>query len=354
MKAHLGELLVVEVEKAAWNSSLQDLLECTRPAGVLFRRLESAAAAAEAAVKCAYTLGSAPFLGVEESGAGGLSGILSPLGDAAAMNPSRAATAAELIGAAMDLMGLNFNLAPALDLPESEGGAAANSQPSGESAAARAARLAEAAEAFLGGLERHHILACGRHFPGLPSQQVASRAPAGAARLIAKTMSALWHEDLVPFRKLASRLPAIEISPAIYKAYDYEFPRLACLSDHVVEGLLRVKLAYQGVAVADVAAAARAAGINADEAAIRAVVAGCDLLLVPAGQCERVAASLGRAAEVGHLARERLDHAWRRVRAARRGLRSPKKTPAPAALDKLAREFADFARDLAAEECRHG
>jgi len=64
-------------------------------------------------------------------------------------------------------------------------------------------------------------------------------------------MAQLWRQDLVPYRELIGELPFAMLSHGVYKAYDLDVRRPAAASSGVVEGRLRVKLGYGGLAIAD-------------------------------------------------------------------------------------------------------
>jgi len=230
-----------------------------------------------------------------------------------------------------------MNFAPALDLP--------GKLPASTDATVGAPYVAvtRRAEAFVRGLSRHGVLPCAGHFPGL---RIGAGERLQASPVVARSMATLWREDLFPYRTLGSRPPMIQVSHAAYKAYDYEFPRPASFSARVVEGLLRLKLGYRGVGLADVSAAARSASVALSEAALRALDAGCDLLLVPAAErpLEAVLAALERASEFGTLPRERLEQALSRVENARQGLAPSLKEPSVRDVSRLAQDFERFGK----------
>ncbi len=93
------------------------------------------------------------------------------------------------------------------------------------------------------------------------------------------------------------------MSTAAYKAYDFDLLQSAGLSSKVVEGLLRVKLGYDGVAIAcGLETEAVRGTLTLEEAAVQAVSAGCDMLLVEEPQAaERVQAALSAALQSGKL-----------------------------------------------------
>ena len=297
----------------------------------------------EVAQRCADVPGSGPFLAVQDEGEGALCSLLGgSLPRAHLADAPREAVEAlgDLVGRAMQMTGLNMNLAPTLDLPAVLPGASGGARDVAPVPSAPL-EVTHRALAFVRGLTRHGVLPCARHFPAFA---VGASERLQASPVVDRNMATLWREDLVPYRTLGNQLPVIQISHAVCKAYDYEFPRPASLSPSVVEGLLRLKLAYKGVAVADVSKAARSAGIGLAEAAVRALEAGCDLLMVPA-EGKPVAAVLGaleRASEFGKLPRERVEQALARVQSAKQGLSVPPKKPGEREVSRLADDFRKF------------
>src|SRR5437667_42826 len=98
--------------------------------------------------------------------------------------------------------------------------------------------------------------------------------------LVGKSMTELWREDLVPYRELLQQLPLVTVGHGAYKAYDFDVPQPAALSENVVEGLLRIKVCFSRVAVADDLDTPEIShSVDIGEAAVPSVNAGCDLLL---------------------------------------------------------------------------
>jgi beta-N-acetylhexosaminidase len=165
-------------------------------------------------------------------------------------------------------------------------------------------------------------------------------------------MAKLWREDLVPYRALLPRLPLVLVSTAAYKAYDFDFLQTAGLSPEVVEGLLRVKLGYHGVAIAcGIEKEAYRGSLTLEEAAVQALNAGCDMLLVEEAEAaERVQAALCAARESGKLPIPRVEQALKRVQLAKKGLKPPTGKLSRRSLGRLVREFADFSSDFSPDE----
>ena len=165
-------------------------------------------------------------------------------------------------------------------------------------------------------------------------------------------MGGLWREDLLPYRHLLRRMLMVLLSHAAYKAYDYDPLQPAAVSERVMNGLLRTKLGYRGLCVADLARPQLASSSEeAGASAVRSVTAGCDLLIVreEGPTPEAIQEALRHAMESGKLAMDRATQAVGRVTEARRGLKAPPATVAKSALDRLAQSYARFGSEIAKE-----
>ncbi len=102
-------------------------------------------------------------------------------------------------------------------------------------------------------------------------------------------------------------------------ALDEEAP--ATLSPRIVQRLLREELGYDGVILSDdLEMKAISARLPIQQAAVQAIRAGCDGLLICSGDFEtqaRTLEALIRAAETGELPAARLDSALLRLRRAK-------------------------------------
>jgi beta-N-acetylhexosaminidase len=340
----LGQLLILKVNGLRWDSPLENFIRRLLPAGILLGApfTHSAESTCEFLIELARAAPAVPFLAIEEEGGtmDPLQAFLPPLPaprTAAEKGPAAVSRLGELVGAALHLLGFNTDLAPVLDLA---------SPAPGKTSEARAfssnpQQVARCGAAFLEGLERHHLLACGRHFPGL---ETALYSGAPEPPVVSKSMAQLWREDLVPYRALLPRLPLVLVSTAAYKAYDFDLFQSAGLSAKVVEGLLRAKLGYNGVAIAcGLEAEAVRGSLALEEAAVRALVAGCDMLLLEnAEAAARVHGALSAAGESGKLPRPRVEQALKRIRLAKKGLKPPRGPLSRRSLHRLVREFTDF------------
>lgn len=345
----LGKLLVISWNEPRWTRAAERWLNTLRPGGVLLtsRALRSPESTAELLRRISLALDSPPFLALEEEG-----GTVDPLRAffpalsspqaLAAHGISAVARLGDLIGRALALLGFNTNLAPVLDL------ASPLSEPllGTRTFGADPAQVAECGKAFVRALRQHRILACGKHFPGLSGAQSAGPEP---SPVVGKPMAALWREDLVPYRELLPQLPLVMVSHAAYKAYDFDVRRAAMFSAGIVEGLLRVKLDYQGIAVASsLAIEEQRSSHQLDEACLQAIRAGCDLLLAPPGEKspEIVLAALQKGFESGKIPPRRVEQALARLRTAKRNLGKPGGKISRRTLEALAREIESFRNEF--------
>ena len=347
----LGQFLILKLSELRWSSSLEHTLRRLHPGGVLVDAPLDAGAEAvrEFLSKTACAVPTVPFLALREEGGlmDPLKAFLPPLpapGAAARNGLAAVQRLGELAGAALKLFGFNTDFAPLLDFGLCGGNEA-------RAFSADPQQVAKCGEAFLEGLEAHRVLACGKHFPGSGGAHAAGPAE---LPLVPKSMAELWRADLVPYRALLPRLPLILVSTAAYKAYDFDLPQSAGLSAKVMEGLLRVKLGYSGVAISYGLETEAARGtLTLEEAAVRAVNAGCDMLLVEEPQAaERVRAALSAAWESGKLPSARVEQALKRIQHAKRCLRPPAEKLPRGSLESLAKQFTAFSAAVTDSENR--
>jgi beta-N-acetylhexosaminidase len=153
------------------------------------------------------------------------------------------------------------------------------------------------------------------HFPG---QGTASEDPDTANATVGLSLADLRARDLRPFAAVARRAPVIQLSNAVYAAYDGVTPATV-LPD--VTRLLRRDLGYRGVVMtADLAATAPVLGAGVGTAAVQALQAGADLLYISGGPAQQEAAyrAVLRAVRTKRISRDRLQQSVRRVLALKR------------------------------------
>ncbi len=177
------------------------------------------------------------------------------------------------LGRELAALGFDVDFAPVLDVHTNDANPIIGDRAFGrdpEPAARRALALAA-------GLARGGVLACGKHFPGHGDTATDSHLELPRLEHGWERLEAI---ELVPFRRAAQAgLPMIMTAHVVFAALDATQP--ATLSPQVIDGLLRRTLGYRGVIVSDdldMRAIADHVGIG--DAAVRAIAAGCDALLL--------------------------------------------------------------------------
>jgi len=213
------------------------------------------------------------------------------------------------LGDELAALGFDVDFAPVLDV---------NSNPANPIIGVRAfgtdaPAVARRALAFARGLDAAGVIACGKHFPGHGDTQTDSHLELPR---IDHGWDRLERVELLPFRLAAAAgLPMIMTAHVVFAALDPARP--ATLSEPVVTGLLRGKLGYRGVIVSDDLDMRAIAGhMGADVAAVAAVRAGCDVLLLCNSEDNQAVAeaALIREAERDLEFREKVGRAAQRVR----------------------------------------
>ena len=210
-------------------------------------------------------------------------------------------------------VGITLDYAPVLDVLTN----AANPVIGDRALAEDSAAVARLGAVLIRAIEAEGVAACAKHFPGHGDTSVDSHLD---LPVVEHERDRLREVELPPFRAaISAGAAAIMTAHVRYPALDDASP--ATLSRAVVTGLLRDELGYDGLVVSDDLAMGAIAKLQAPApAAVAAVGAGCDLLLLcepePATQAT-VIEGLIHAVEDGSLPAKRVEEALRRQRRAR-------------------------------------
>lgn len=280
----LGHNLESEEQTKALTGSLQRLSLEAEPAIPLFVAVDYEGG----------EVGSAPWVSKQPSAA--------EVGGRA--DPEEARRIAEEIGRQLGRGGVNTNLAPVVDTGS---GAAIGSRSYGEDPAIVSLMGAASIE----GSERADIVSSAKHFPNHGPALEDSHV---ARPVVDHDLQTVLQSDLAPFRAaVEAGVPMVMVGHLVYPVLDPERP--ASLSP-VAIGLLREELGFDGVVVTDdlIMEGARRGGTTAD-AALRAVQAGVDLLVVSGPPEDQAAAydAIVAAVESGEIPRERIDASVERI-----------------------------------------
>jgi beta-glucosidase len=213
--------------------------------------------------------------------------------------------AARLTAREARTLGVNWDYAPVCDLDVEP----ANPIVGTRSLGSDPARVAELASEWIDACQSEGVLACAKHFPGHGRTVEDSHATLPAVRASSDT---LYQEDLVPFRA------AIDAGVGSMMTAHVAYPSLdpsgvpATLSREILQWMLRQQLRFDGLIVTDALIMEGVlAGQSEGEAAVRALRAGCDLLLYPT-DLKAVAAALEAAVKSRALDAEQVRQSVRR------------------------------------------
>jgi beta-N-acetylhexosaminidase len=281
----LGHNLESEEQTRALTGSLQRLAVETEPAIPLFVAVDYEGG----------EVGSAPWLRKQPSAA--------EVGGRADREEAR--RIAEEIGRELGRGGVNTNLAPVVDTGSE---AAIGSRSYGDDPAL----VALMGAAFVEGSERAGVITSAKHFPNHGPTLEDSHT---ARPVVDHSLQTVLRSDLAPFRAaVEAGVPMVMVGHLVYPALDPETP--TSLSPVAIE-LLREELGFDGVVVADdlIMEGARRGGTTAD-AALRAVQAGVDLLIISGPPEDQAAAydAVVAAVESGGIPRERIDASVERIK----------------------------------------
>ena len=201
------------------------------------------------------------------------------LGQLHRSDPKRAIALAERYGRCTGLdaraLGLNWVLGPVCDVNNNPANPVINVRAWGEAPQT----ASDLAAAFTRGVQATGVLACAKHFPGHGDTSTDSHLD---LPVIDHNRGRLDAVELPPFQAvIAEGVAAVMTAHLMLSALDPERP--ATLSRPVLTGLLRQELGFDGLIVTDALVMEAIAGrYGAGEAAVLALEAGADLVLMPA------------------------------------------------------------------------
>lgn len=210
-------------------------------------------------------------------------------------------------------VGITLDYAPVLDIHTNP----KNPVIGDRALAENAEEVARLAPAIIRALQSEGVAACGKHFPGHGDTSTDSHLE---LPLVEHAPDRLRAVEFEPFRAaIKEQVAFIMTAHVLVPALDAQRP--ATLSAAIVQRLLREELGYEGVILSDdLEMKAVSARLAVPEAAVQAIQAGCDGVLVCSGDVDLQAATLEalvKAVEAGDISRARLDEAMKRLRKAK-------------------------------------
>jgi beta-N-acetylhexosaminidase len=339
IKQKAGRILFIGLPGTRLDKRTRSLLEEVQPGGVVIfgRNIESAEQVALLNAQIRDAVDHTVLIGVDQEG--GLVDrfreICEPAPSAKAVREAGSSELAEKFGEltarVLRLLGLNINFAPVLDLSgdNHENGLR------GRTFGTFPAEVSRLAGAYLDGLQLNGIIGCGKHFPGLGGSDIDShrRLP-----IVKHSWEEILERDLVPFMDLMFHRPGEQLHSLMVSHGAFpevsellqawfrrtgELPALesfhnlpATISGNVVMRLLRLVLKFDGLVITDdMEMGAVVQTLSVAEAALRAIEAGSDMILICEQEANFVAArdAIVEAVENNKLPIEALDRATQRI-----------------------------------------
>lgn len=218
---------------------------------------------------------------------------------------AQAETAGKEIGSVLSELGINVDFAPIADIHTNPENTVIGDRAYGTDAQT----VADMASAFTRGLESEGVSATAKHFPGHGDTGTDSHDGMAVSEY---DLQRLEEVEFVPFRRLADEGIDLMMVGHITMPNVTDDGLPASLSKEAIE-LLRKELDYDGIVITD----AMNMGAIVDyypngEAAVKAVEAGVDIVLMPA-DLDDAYNSLCEAVETGEISENRLDESVERI-----------------------------------------
>ena len=210
-------------------------------------------------------------------------------------------------------VGITLDYAPVLDIHTNP----KNPVIGDRALAERAEDVARLGRVIIRALQGAGLAACGKHFPGHGDTSADSHFE---LPLVEQPPDRLRAIEFEPFRAaIAERVAFIMTAHVLVPALDERRP--ATLSPEIVQKLLREELRFDGVILSDdLEMKAVSAKYAVPDAAVDAIRAGCDAVLVCSGDIDlqgRTLEALVRAVESGQIPATRHDDAFARLKRAK-------------------------------------
>lgn len=340
----IGQLFFIGIPGDSVDETTRRLIEKVRPGGIcLFaRNIKSPEQTRRLTDELRDMLDIEPFISIDQEGGlvDRLRRILGSMPSAATIRSAEdARIQAGIIADALLAFGFNMDFAPVVDVIGLQRAGFSNGLHS-RAYGGTPDEVVEIAGAFLSELQSRGVIGCLKHFPGLGASEVDSHEELPTVNLSEAELDSI---DLYPYRKLLAvgAVHAVMVAHAAYPGHEFQDTdsegRLvpSSLSASVVNGLLRLRLGYDGLVLTDdleMGAVLKNYGIA--EASVMAVKAGNDMLAICAGVDSIYAASeaVNKELDAGTIDAARLDASVARILRLKSQLSRPHKLDA----DKIA------------------
>lgn len=253
------------------------------------------------------------FIGIDEEGGSASriaeAGFAENVGSAQSIgetaDPTKAYAAGESIAGYLKELGFNLNFAPVADINSIE-----DSMIGDRSYGSDSSVVASMSSSMVQGLEDNGVSACLKHFPGIGSSVEDTHVGMSDTDRSAEQFRG---EEFVVFKT------GIDAGVDFVMVSHLSVPALtgdntpSTLSKAVVTDILRDELGFKGIIITDaMKMGAITVYYEADEAAILALKAGCDMILMP-DDFEKAYNGVLEAVQNGKISEARIDDSLRRI-----------------------------------------
>jgi beta-N-acetylhexosaminidase len=213
-----------------------------------------------------------------------------------------------VLGREMRALGINWNLAPVLDLTNDIRNPSVGTRSLGSDPKI----VARLGTAELKGFQKMGVAATGKHFPGKAKTPID---PHLELPVVESSLGDLWDNDLLPFRMAINEgLASIMITHVPFRDLEPDFP--STLSKIVIEELLRRNLGFRGLVTTDcMEMKAMTDHYGPGESAVLAAKAGANMIIfshTPEYQ-EDAYESMLNAVNSGRLSIEKVDYSIKKI-----------------------------------------
>ena len=204
-------------------------------------------------------------------------------------------------------VGIHIPFAPVLDVNNNPDNPIINVRSFGENPE----EVAGLGAAFVRGVQENGAIATGKHFPGHGDTETDSHLGLPA---ILHSRARMDSVELFPFRyAIEAGMGAVMTAHISVPSLDGGVGDPATLSSAVLTDLLRDEMEFDGLLFTDAMdMSAISRGFGAEEASVRAIEAGADVILMPPS-VERAVEGIAAAVESGRIEASRIDASVRRI-----------------------------------------
>jgi len=204
-------------------------------------------------------------------------------------------------------VGIHIPFAPVLDVNNNPDNPIINVRSFGENPE----DVADLGAAFVRGVQEHGAIATGKHFPGHGDTETDSHL---GLPVILHSRARMDSVEIFPFRHaIEAGMGAVMTAHISVPSLDGGVGDPATLSSAVLTDLLRDEMEFDGLLFTDAMdMSAISRGFGAEEASVRAIEAGADVILMPPS-VERAVEGIAAAVESGRIDASRIDASVRRI-----------------------------------------